>query len=210
VLVGCLVLAPAFASSADPALETTGAAPETLGAARAVLPAEGVRVSGVAGGPIDLWLRHELPAAKGEAGALGVRFGTLPKGALVGAVRFAADWIDYKGERVASGVYTLRYAVEPADGNHMGVSTYRDFLLLVPAGDDPGPEATLDLDRLIALSRKATGSSHPAVLALFPPPSDAGPPALLRNDLDQPMVAVSIGGVAAGLVLEGQGEGARY
>ncbi|MBI4421049.1 MAG: hypothetical protein HY560_09505, partial [Gemmatimonadetes bacterium] len=65
---------------------------------------------------------------------------------------------------------------------HMGVAPYRDFLLLGPAAED----ATVDprgFDDLVALSKKASGSTHPAVWSL-PAPDDkpASMPALVRHE----------------------------
>lgn len=156
---------------------------------------------------VEVFLRKSLPEEKPERTPLGVSFPSLSDGALVGAVRLADSWTDYKGDAVAAGVYTLRYAVQPADGNHMGVSTYRDFLILAPAAADRDPAALSDDAALYALGRKATGSNHPAVMSLVPvydPPS--GPASIEENDEGQPTLVVKAGSLTLGLVLRGQGE----
>jgi hypothetical protein len=69
----------------------------------------------------------------------------------------------------------------PDDGNHLGVAPSRDFLLLVPAAADPGPDTTPKFADLVALSRQASGTKHPAPLSLVP--AEAGTaPALTKDD----------------------------
>jgi hypothetical protein len=77
----------------------------------------------------------------------------------------------YRKQRVQPGVYTLRYALHPVDGNHMGVAPQRDFLLLAPAADDRSTEA-LNFDELMNLSHKVTGTRHPSVWSLVEPEDD--------------------------------------
>ena len=40
------------------------------------------------------------------------------RGALLGIVRFSSQWKDYRESAVKAGVYALRYAAQPADGDH--------------------------------------------------------------------------------------------
>jgi hypothetical protein len=97
--------------------------------------------------------------------------------------------------------------VQPADGDHMGVSQYRDFVMLCPAAEDADPETVYEQEPLMALSEKASGKTHPAVIALFPIAEEpAGGAAMTRNDLDQPTLAVKGSDRVYGLVLEGHGD----
>lgn len=140
--------------------------PTELGVAvRETLGSEAVRVSGPQGALCEIWLRKVLPARAQPTQALGVGYGQLAEGTLVGGVRFLTDTTDYRSQRVKTGVYTMRYGLHPTDGNHMGISSLRDFLLLVPAAEDPAPGAVAR-EELMKLSRKATGSGHPAVWSL--------------------------------------------
>jgi hypothetical protein len=154
----------------------------------------------------EIWLNQALPAGgNGAAGGFGVAFPGMTKGGLVGAVRLLREWSDYRGSRVAAGVYTLRYAVEPADGAHTGVSLYRDFLILVPAAADDGRAAST-ADELVAAGRGSTGGAHPAVLALFPPVGEGETPRIADNELGQPMLVATSGEAILGLVLAGRGD----
>jgi hypothetical protein len=189
-----LIAAAAFA--APPVVETAGPPPEEL---RSELAPEGVKA-----GSLEIWLRSVPPLGEAREG-LGIEFGRLVPGALAGAVRLTSEWSDYKGQKIAAGLYALRYGIEPADGNHMGVSAYRDFFLLVPVADDPGPAAVPGPDDLSALSTKASRTHHPAVLALFPV-DRVEKPATAVNEAGQPTLAIPFGPLTVGIVVEGKGE----
>ncbi len=152
------------------------------------------------------WLTPAATPAKTPSTQLGVQYGQIEPGSLVGVIQIVDGWSDYKKNAIAAGTYTLRYGVMPADGNHMGVSVYRDFLLLVAPAQDPGPDRSLTYDELVAASILASGVPHPAVLALFPIWDEVSEPTLVKNELDQWTLAVRIGDVTFGLVVEGHGE----
>ena len=156
----------------------------------------------------EIWLRSSAPPTGGvNEGALSVEYGALASSALVGVVRFPEAWIDYRETEVPAGVYTMRYWVQPADGDHMGVSQYRDFLLLGLVADDADPGAVFEQEPLMALSEKASGKTHPAVIALFPIADEpAGGAAITKNDLDQLTVAIKGPDRVYGFVLEGHGD----
>jgi hypothetical protein len=208
-VVSALALSLAsWAHAADLKLAASDAAPPE-GASAAIRDAVGagsVVVSDGSGAVAEFWFRDELPTKKPPSDTLGVSFGGLESGELVGVVRLARPWRDYKNLAIPAGVYTLRYAVRPADGNHMGASTYRDFLLLAPVAADTAPAAPASTDELYALSMKATGQPHPATLALFPIWDPLKAPAIVTNDADQPTLAVPVGGLVLGLVIEGHGQ----
>lgn len=176
--------------------------PEVAPAIRSVLqPGVTVEADGV---PVTVWPVRRLEPRDGTAAGLGVVFTGIAPGALLGAVRFGGTWTGYRGQRVEAGLYTLRYAVEPEDGYHMGVSFYRDFAILVPAELDDG-EAVQPEERLLAFGAVSAGGTHPAVLALWP--ADGNPRGtLFDNDLGQPTLVVTADGVTLGLVLSGTGE----
>ena len=135
---------------------------------RAALSQTGIRVTGPSGPVCDLWLGKAVPGKAGAPQTLGVLFPQLAQGTLVGAIRLPNSTKDYRKQLIKAGVYTLRYALVPENGNHMGVAPQRDFVLASPASADQDA-ATLTFDQTIAMSRKATGSNHPSVWSLAPP-----------------------------------------
>ena len=101
---------------------------------------------------------------------LEVAFPQLAPGTLIATLELVAPWTDARGTGIAAGKYAVRYALRPNDGNHMGVSDYRDFLVLIPLSDDPGAGAKPDHEELMALGKRTTGGRHPAVMGLAPAP----------------------------------------
>lgn len=87
-------------------------------------------------------------------------------GELLGVVEFKRTGEDFRGQEIAAGVYTVRYALQPEDGNHVGTSETRDFCLLLPAADDTAADPVA-LESMIELSKKAAQSNHPAMLCLL-------------------------------------------
>ena len=114
----------------------------------------------------ELWLRREVPL---QAEAAGSDYGALAEGTLVGALRFPKGGSDFRGQPIPAGVYTLRYARIPEDGNHLGAAPESHFLLLCPAAADRDLNAAFDFQSVVALSREAAGTGHPAPLMLLRP-----------------------------------------
>jgi hypothetical protein len=132
---------------------------------------------------LTIWFRAEIPAkATAEQVANGLTYREIPEGTLVGAVRFARPFVDYRKQEIAAGVYTLRFLVQPDVGDHVGTAPHPEFLVLSPAGKDADPEP-LEPKALIKLSAATTGGDHPGVMLLFPHPAkDAGPKLIDKGD----------------------------
>lgn len=165
------------------------APPEDLAAPiREALQDTGVRIVDDQGMPFaDLWLRKEVAAnGKPSPEPVGsIIYGFLEPGQLVGAIRLAAEIGDYRDQPILPGVYTLRYGLQPVNGDHLGVSTYRDYLLLSLADEDAKLERVTEED-LEFLSTGASGTTHPAVFLLLPPPSaDAEAPQVVRDEAEE-------------------------
>jgi len=50
-----------------------------------------------------------------------------PRTTLLGALRVHKTEIDYRKQKLKEGVYTLRLAYQPADGDHMGTAPNAEF-----------------------------------------------------------------------------------
>ena len=97
----------------------------------------------------DSELREARPDPKGA-----IQFPFLADGELLGVLQFATEGHDYRDQPIAKGVYTMRYGLQPVNGDHLGVSTYRDYVLLLPAGEGqvaapPRPQATGGAERRV-------------------------------------------------------------
>jgi hypothetical protein len=161
------------------------AAPAALNeAVCAELAAEGVRILGAEGNPFaDLWLRKSVPVQQAKEEPA-IKFTALKPGTLVGAVRFHGEGSDFRAQKVAPGVYTLRYAVQPQDGDHQGTSDTRDFLALLPAADDSTPEP-MEPKSAIEHSTKVSGKKHPAILYLAKVRAESGFPRLVQDKANE-------------------------
>jgi hypothetical protein len=131
----------------------------------------------------EVWLRKSLPA-QSKKEAQGVAYPQIAESTLVGVLHFPQTSTDYRGQAIPAGYYTLRYALLPNDGNHLGAAPNRDFLLLIPADSDPDPSSTFGPQELVGLSRKATGTKHPGPLSLIQPDTSGTAPAVSKDDQD--------------------------
>lgn len=146
--------------------------PEAIkGPVKAALKPEGLLIKGSDGKPfVTLWTCSAVPASAKPSGPKGaVLFPFLEPGQLIGAIEFAVEGQDYRDQAISPGVYTLRYGLQPVNGDHLGVSKYRDYLLLVPAAMD-ADVATIPQKKLDKTSTEASGTNHPAVMILFAAP----------------------------------------
>jgi hypothetical protein len=129
---------------------------------------------------LQFWWARNVPLDTTPAGG-GPSWSNVPDGALVGAVRLADAASDIRGAPLKPGVYTLRFAQQPQDGDHMGVSPHRQFLLVAPAADDRSAEPT-GYKGAVALAKKTIGKSHPAALGLDPPLTDTPAGTMVTNE----------------------------
>lgn len=178
-------------------------------AVRGALDAKGVRVIGGDGKPLcEIWFRKEIPTAKAEVP--NANFGQIPEGTLVGVINFPAGASDFRGQGIKAGYYTLRYGLILNDGNHLGVSSYRDFVLLGLVAEDKDT-AALSFDEMIKLSRNASGTGHPSPWNLLPATSNEGLPKIVKNDVEHIILEVKVttksGPLVIGMVVIGKTEG---
>lgn len=164
------ILLTAFASARNLVdgnkIEPTGAFadPGASDSLKKALEASGSRVSLADGAYCDIWLRAGVPSGKTDA--QGAVYTTLGESSLIGVIVFARSTTDFRGQPLKPGAYTLRYGLHPTDGNHMGISPIRDFLVLIPVASDQNPDAQFKFEDLMKMSTKASGTNHPAVLSL--------------------------------------------
>lgn len=183
-----LAIAPAVTPLSDkPAAElAAGIASELVPAARVA----------VGEATLDIWL------AKAVQGG-GADWSAVESGTLVGAMRVGGAFKDIRGKVVKPGVYTLRYGQQPQNGDHLGISQFREFLLLSPAAIDTDPKV-LGFDGVVALSKEVIGTAHPASLSLDPPHDASGAPlSVYKNELGHEGVVLQIGALKFGLIVSG-------
>jgi len=144
---------------------------------------QGSQVTDASGAVVcEVWLGKAIPTKAGGGAAADILYPSLEVGTLVGAIHFPKAGSDFRGQNIKPGYYTLRYAMIPQDGNHMGVNPTRDFLLMSPADLDTNLGQALALNDLYNLSRKASATNHPAVLTMSPSSGNAKPASLTQDD----------------------------
>ena|SRR5271165_2280496 len=183
---------------------SAGAPPSGLAPAiSAVLQKDGVTVSKGGTPYCEIWFRTgTVGGGKTEENQSikGIDIGTL-----VGAIRFDGKGQDRRGQGIKPGVYTLRYGLIPVNGDHQGAAPQRDFVVMVPVANDTDLNAKPAFDALMDMSRKASGTPHPAVLSLWK--ADADAPAgisqqgesdwVLQDKLGDTRISIIIIGIAA-------------
>ncbi len=187
-------------------VEPAGPPPSELPAAVAgTLQKDGYKiVAGNGTAFCEVWFRTTAPSGP-KTTEDGVTLPTIPQGSLMGALRFPGRGSDRRGQSIKPGVYTLRYGLQPVNGDHQGVAPQRDFLLMVPAADDPGPTATPGFDDLVKLSTKASGTPHPAVLSMSSSSNTTFPELKKEGDSDWALHA-KIGDTPVEVILVGRVE----
>jgi hypothetical protein len=138
--------------------------PEELADPIEALMAPGDQRVSVAGATLDFWWVKSMPLMPASTE---VSWAAVEEGTLVGAVTLSSNYRDIRGATLKPGHYTLRYGIEPQNGDHAGVSPSREFLMLSPATAD-NSAAALGHDSLVGISRQSIGGSHPACWALEP------------------------------------------
>ena len=99
------------------------------------------------------------------------------------AVPKRADFLEFRGNELEQGTYTLRYGRQPMDGNHIGTSDLADFLVAIPAEKDEASGVMEDQQQMAELSAEASGTTHPAILSLQP--AEDAAEATLTHDEDR-------------------------
>jgi hypothetical protein len=189
-LVAFLALAPSVTPLTEkPPAELSAGVQSRLAPAAKVVAGEAT---------LEIWLVRQL-----EKTGDGPGWSSVDSGTLVGALRVSGSFKEIRGKVVKPGVYTLRYGQQPQNGDHLGISLFREFLLISPAALDTDPKV-LGFDGVVALSKEVIGTAHPASLSLDPP--EDAPGAVLstyQNESGHDGVVVQIGPLKFGLIVAG-------
>lgn len=176
--------------AADQKIEALKEAPQGLSAeVAAAIAATGSRITGKDGVICDVWLAREIVQKPKFKSSLRIKYPFLP-GTLIGVIRYpdGSKPNDFRGQALKPGTYTLRYGLQPDDGNHLGTSDIRDFLVGCPPDKDSSPKRVEDIKDLFKLSASASGSTHPAIFLLTPPPDKPFESPSVAHDDDKHLV----------------------
>lgn len=218
-MVRCTLLASLFcfvtfcAAAADFSAKTadTPTPKELSESIRAVLEPKAIQLVQGEKPLLEIWFRREVPL-KGTAAKLD----SLAEATLVGAVAVRGGGLkDYKGNDVPEGIFTARYLLQPADGDHLGTAEFNYFVALVGADTDKELNGLDKFKPVTKASGKLTPSGHPLIISLRPVSGDAGKtPTLTEPAAEHKAVRLSLSGKGPGgekvelpfdLVYEGHG-----
>jgi hypothetical protein len=158
------------------------------------LDSQGTRVENGQGSTLlEVWLRKTAPTSSSPSASADVLYGSLTEGEFVGVLHFPSQGADFRGQVIKPGFYTLRYALIPQDGNHMGVNATRDAFVLCPAAADSDLTTALKFDDVVKLGRQSSGTAHPNFLVGAPVNGDTFP-AVVKDDQGHSNLQVKVHG----------------
>ncbi len=201
------VLSLALAASlagADLSYEKIGAAAEAPAAITSLIYDEGYAIKDPDGEVIARYWGRKAAFEGEPSSGFGIRYDFIPEGAVIALVEFTANHSDFREQDVPAGWYTLRYALHPEDGNHMGVAPSRDFAVLSPADKDVEPARNYKFDEMVELT-KAVGNPHPTIARVELPEGDEAPN-LWVNDYDLVVLDLPVVDDMVGIVIHGHSE----
>lgn len=143
------------------------------GSIRATLQSKSVQVLKGSKPIYEFWFRTQTPL-KSKPASMNEAMKALPEAALLGAVMVGTSERDYRDDELAGGLYTMRFALQPQDGNHLGTAEFPYFAVLTPAKLDAKLDEITSYKQLVKASSKPTSSEHPVILSLRPVGKDEG------------------------------------
>jgi hypothetical protein len=152
----------------------------------------------------EFWLAKELPLQSKPASPAKA-LEAVKQATLLGVVSVPAAKRDYRDDEIAASAYTIRFGLQPQDGNHSGSAEFPYFAVLVPAKFDTKPDGIKDYKELVKISAKETSTDHPVVMSLRPAASAEGEAKLTEPAPEHKAVRVRIpakGGDAAAIAFE--------
>ena len=193
-----MALAPASANGVS-VTKHTAAPPDDIAAPVKERLAAGGSSAKVGDATLEFWWVKSLEAKSKD-------WSGVPEGALVGAMRVSSQIKDIRGRNIKPGTYLLRFALQPQNGDHLGVSPYREFMLATQAAEDKDP-APLGHDPAVELAAKTVNITHPAVFSIDPPAATGAPLTVTQNEAGHTAVVFEVpttaGALRFGLILVG-------
>jgi hypothetical protein len=161
---------------------------------------------------LEMWLVKEV-LLQSKPASPATALDAVKQASILGAVSVPAARRDYRDDELAAGVYIMRFALQPQDGNHSGSAEFPYFGVLVPAKLDTKPDGIKDYKELMKASSKETSTDHPMVVSLRPVTSAEGPAVKLSTPAPEhkavrvkvPAKGADTKEIAFEIVVEGKG-----
>lgn len=140
---------------------------------RAVLDGKAIQLLEGDKPAFEFWFRREVPL-QSPPPSLEKALEAVKQATLIGAVSVPSDRREYRDDDLYKGVYTMRFVLQPQDGNHLGTADFPYFVALVPAKLDTKLDGFTEYKPLVKASSRETVTDHPVILSLRPAASDEG------------------------------------
>lgn len=122
----------------------------------------------------EFWFVKEI-ALSGKAETAEAALAQMPEISFLGVVAVhSEERYDFRDDPIDPGIYTMRLALQPQDGNHMGTAPFDTFAILVPFAKDASLDGFPDHDSLVDTSSEDTIAEHPPILSIQPMKSAEG------------------------------------
>jgi hypothetical protein len=171
-----------WASAAEVSLKISDKAPpkEAGDSIRKALQPKSIQLLEAEKPIFDFWFRSELPLkSKPESPAKSLD--SIAEITLIGVAMVGEGRRDYKDNEIVAGTYTIRFGLQPQDGDHLGTSEFPYFAVLIPVASDPEIESITKFKAMTKASSKGTSAGHPVVLSLRPVSAEAGDTPLITK-----------------------------
>lgn len=135
---------------------------------REALAPKAYQVSGPDGAVYEFWFVPSL-TAKAIADKPRETLLNVEEISLFGAATVSdAEPHDFRDDPIDPGLFVLRMALQPKDGNHLGTAPYDTFAILIPNDRDGQLKDMRDHDTMVELAQEGTIAEHPPILSLQP------------------------------------------
>jgi hypothetical protein len=168
-----LIAAIGQGSAAEVKVVDHGPPKEIDAAIREKLQTKAIQLSDGGQAIYEFWFANEIPL-KSKSDDSTKALQAIQETTLLAAVQVGKGQHDYKDNDIAPGVYTMRFGLQPQDGDHLGSAEFPYFVVLIPAKADTKPDGMSDFKTMTKASGKATASGHPIVLSLRPAATEKG------------------------------------
>jgi len=215
VLVAATILAALPAHARDWSVKVVDKDPPAAIAdsIKAELQHKAVQVSDSGKLAFEFWLVKDLPL-KSKPASPDKALDNIAEITLLGAAVVHQDERDFRDDDIFADTYTMRFGLQPQDGDHLGTSIYPYFALLTMAKLDKSAKGFSKFKDLEDASETDTPSEHPVVMSLRPPSKkDGTAPEIRQPDTDKTSVYITVPATADGekmtlpfeIVVEGHG-----
>jgi hypothetical protein len=144
---------------------------------RALLQAKAIQILDGDKPAYEFWFAKEIPI-KAKPESLAKALDVVEQTTVLGAVSIPAAQRDYRNDELAAGLYTMRFALQQQDGNHLGTAEHLTFAVLVHAKLDTKLDTFTTYKSLVRASAKDTPAEHPLTLSLRPATAEGNEPQL--------------------------------